>query len=69
MNASTNTVLDEVREVGPATAKDIALNTGLKEPTVRRHLAELEAAGFVESDSYQRRARVFMPVETAGGSP
>jgi DNA-binding transcriptional ArsR family regulator len=54
------TVLAEVRDMGPITAAAIAEATGLSQSTVRRHLAELESSGLVESDDYQRRARVYL---------
>jgi DNA-binding IclR family transcriptional regulator len=54
-------LLDEVREMAPVTAGELARGTGMSERNVRRLLAELEQAGLVESDDYQRRARVWMP--------
>jgi predicted ArsR family transcriptional regulator len=54
-------VLAEVRDMGPVTVAEIAAQTGVSESSVRRHLAELESSGLIESDDYQRRARVFMP--------
>jgi predicted ArsR family transcriptional regulator len=47
--------------MGPVTVAEIAAQTGVSESSVRRHLAELESSGLIESDDYQRRARVFMP--------
>lgn len=58
-------VLAEVRDMGPVSAADIAIQVGLSESSVRRHLAYLEETGLVESDDYQRRARVFLPVKKA----
>lgn len=57
----TGVVLAEVRDMGPVTAADVARETGISVRDVRRHLAYLEEAGLVESDNYQRRARVWMP--------
>lgn len=59
-------VLAEVRDMGPVTAGAVARAVGLSESTVRRHLARLESAQLVESDNYQRRARVYLPVERQG---
>jgi DNA-binding IclR family transcriptional regulator len=53
-------VLAEVRDMAPVTAAEIAEATGLSKSTVRRHLAELESSGLVESDNYQRRSRVYL---------
>lgn len=53
-------VLAEVRDMGPVTVAEIAAATGLSASTVRRHLADLESSGLVESDNYQRRARVYL---------
>lgn len=53
-------VLAEVRDVGPVTVAEIAAGTGIAERDVRRHLARLEDTGYVESENYQRRARVWM---------
>lgn len=53
-------VLAEVRDMAPVTVADIAVGTGLSKSTVRRYLAELESCGLVESDDYQRRARVYL---------
>lgn len=53
-------VLAEVRDMGPTTVVEIVSGTGLSASTVRRKLYLLEAAGLVESDDYQRRARVYM---------
>lgn len=58
--AEIGTVLAEIRDCGPCTVRDIATATGLSQSTVRRHLAELESSGLVESDSYQRRARAYL---------
>jgi predicted ArsR family transcriptional regulator len=57
-------VLAEVRDMGPVTAGAIARATGLSESTVRRHLIELETSQLVESDRYQRRARVYLATPT-----
>jgi predicted ArsR family transcriptional regulator len=54
-------VLAEIRDMGPATVAEIARGTGLSPSTVRRHLADLESSGLVESSNYQRRARVYLP--------
>lgn len=56
----TGVVLAEVRDMAPVTVAQIVAGTGLPESTVRRRLAELEATGYVESDDYQRRARVYV---------
>jgi DNA-binding IclR family transcriptional regulator len=53
-------ILAEVREMGPVSTAQIAEGTGLSESTVRRALLELKETGYVESDSYQRRGRVWM---------
>lgn len=55
-------VLAEVRDMGPVSARQIADGTGIGESAVRRHLAALEESGLVESDDYQRRARVWLPL-------
>jgi predicted ArsR family transcriptional regulator len=56
-------VLAEVRDMGPVTAAQIAHETGLSEGAVRRALSTLEEMQCVESDSYQRRGRVWLAVE------
>jgi len=53
-------VLAEVRDMAPVTVRAIAEATGLSGSTVRRHLATLESTGLVDSDDYQRRARVYL---------
>lgn len=55
-------VLAEVRDLGPVSVADIVLNTDIPERTVRRCLADLERTELVESDNYQRRARVWLPI-------
>jgi predicted ArsR family transcriptional regulator len=61
MSADTEQeILAELDEAGPATAKEIADNTGISESTVRRYLHRLENTGRVESDDYHRRDRVWM---------
>jgi DNA-binding Lrp family transcriptional regulator len=54
-------VFAEVQEIGPAPVAEIAAGVGLSPSTVRSALKRLEAAGDIESDNYQLRARVFMP--------
>lgn len=61
-------VLAEIREMGPVTVADIASGVGLSQTIVRRHLATLEKAGLVESDNYQRRARIYLAAEPVGAS-
>jgi predicted ArsR family transcriptional regulator len=61
--STVDAVLTEVREVGPATAAAIADSAGLSERAVRRALERLEEQGLVETEIYQRRARVFMATE------
>lgn len=56
-------VLAEVRDCAPVTVTQVASGVGLPESTVRRALTKLEEAGLIESSSYQRRARVFLPTE------
>jgi predicted ArsR family transcriptional regulator len=51
--------------MGPVTVAEIVAGIGLSPSTVRRHLADLETSGLVESDDYpragtQRRVRVYM---------
>lgn len=53
-------VLAEVRDMAPVTAAQIAEGTGLSERSVRRSLDTLESTGYVESEAYQRRSRVWM---------
>lgn len=53
------TVLDEVRDAGPLTVKQIAENIGFPESNVRRALRRLEKEGLIWSDNYQLRARVY----------
>jgi predicted ArsR family transcriptional regulator len=62
---SIGVVLAEVRDMGPVTVAEIVAGIGLSPSTVRRHLADLETSGLVESDDYpragtQRRVRVYM---------
>jgi DNA-binding GntR family transcriptional regulator len=64
MRESSEVVLAEVREMCPVTIADIVAGTGLAITTVRRALARLERDGLVEHSSYQRRARVYMAVDT-----
>lgn len=66
--APVGLVLVEVREMAPATVAEIAKGTGLSQSTVRRHLAELESEGLVESDNYQRRSRVYFDAKEDWGS-
>jgi DNA-binding transcriptional ArsR family regulator len=54
-------VLAEVRDVGPVSAAQIVEGTGLSESTVRRALSTLEEGQLVESESYRRRGRVWLP--------
>lgn len=54
-------VLAEVREMFPTTVREIVEQTGLAESTVRRALVCLKDQGLVESENYQRDARVWMP--------
>ena len=61
--STVDAVLTEVREVGPATAAAIADSAGLSERAVRRALVRLEEQGLVETEIYQRRARVFIATE------
>lgn len=56
-------VLAEVRDMGPTTVLEVAANCGISEATARRKLAALEGLGLVESENYQRRARVYMTPE------
>lgn len=51
------TVLAEVREIGPVTVKQLVESTGFPESNVRRALHRLEKEGHVVSDNYQRRGR------------
>lgn len=57
--STRETVLAEVREAGPLTAKQIAENLGFPQSNVRRALRRLEKEGTVWSDNYQLPARVY----------
>lgn len=59
-------VLAEVRDCGPVTVLEVAKGVGVSLTTARRVLNYLEETGLVESDNYQRRARVFMPAQKEG---
>ena len=63
MSDLTDMVLEEVREMGPVTAVQVAGGLGLKENTARAALQSLEKAGLLVSDNYQLKARVWLAME------
>lgn len=65
MSASSE-VLDELREAGPLTVRQVAENIGMPAATVHRALKGLQVDGLVVSDNYQLKARVFLAVEREG---
>ncbi len=56
-------VLAEVREMGPLSAHEVAVNLGISDDIARRRLRQLEEQGLIESDNHQRGARVWMARE------
>lgn len=59
-------ILDEIREMGPISAPDIATNLGIPVDAARRVVYRLAAEGVLDSDDYQQRARVCWLAEGDG---